>query len=225
MTTITEDLVVSDVVKKELPDRLSRETETVAASQTLLLGAVVQKNSSAQILALAAEADEVQTIGITGTLTSGFWTMTFVDLNGAIKTTDPIAHDANTAAVQAGVDTALGGSKVVVSGTAITAMVFTFSGTGYTELAQTPIVMDVSDLVGEEDTTVTITTAGGAGGNDAYGVILAAVTTGAGETEAVACITNNAELNSSNLSYGSGTAALANTALNAKNIKTTAQVS
>lgn len=343
MSTITEGLVVSDVVKKELPDRLSRETEVVAASQTLVLGEVVQKNSSDQLVALAAEADEVQTIGITGTLAGGTFTLTFVTKTGATVTTDPIAYDANTAGIQTGVDSALGASMVVVSGTAITGMIFTFSGTGYTKLAQSPIVVNASaltivgtvsaadevqtigitgtlsagtftltfqnidgddvttdpiayngdtaavqagvdtalggskvvvsgtaitgmiftfsgtgytnlpwpmirvatqGLTGEEDinveettvgvaavtaaspedVTVTETVAGGAGGNDAYGVILSAVTTGGGETEDVACITSEAEVNSDNLIYGSGTAALANAALNVKHIKTTAQV-
>lgn len=345
MSTLTEGLVVSDVVKRELPDRLSRENETVKASQTLVLGEVVQKNSSDQLLALAAEADEVQTIGITGTLIGGSFTLTFKSKTGVYVTTDPIAYDANTAAIQAGVDTALGGSMVVVAGTAITAMTFTFSGTGYTGLAQAPIVVDssaletatvisdvncvqtttitgtlasgefsiafidstgarvetdpiawnadtaaiqagvdtalggskvtvggtgtvashtltfggtgytnlpqilaeydVSQLEDSEDTTVamttpgtaartatrvedvsvTITTSGGGGGNDAYGVILEAVTTGGGETQAVACITHEAIVNADNLTYGSGDSALANAALNLKNIKTTAEVS
>jgi hypothetical protein len=226
MSTITEGLVVSDVVKKELPDRLSRETEVVAASQTLLLGAVVQKNSSDQILALAAEADEVQTVAITGTIASGEFVIAFIDLDGNRIETDAIAWNADTAAIQAGVDTALGGSMVTVGGTGTVAShTLTFGGTGYTELAQTLAEYDVSQLEDSEDVTVTRTTAGGTGGNDAYGVILEAVTTGGGETQAVACITNNAELNSSNLSYGSGDSDLANAALNAKNIKTTAQVS
>lgn len=154
MTTLTEGLVVSDVVKKELPDYLSRANEVVAASQTLVLGEVVQKDSSDQLLALAAEADEVQTIGITGTLIGGTFTLTFKSKMGPYVTTDPIAYNANTAAIQTGVDTALGGSMVVVGGTAITAMTFTFSGTGYTGLSQEPIVVDSSAL-----TTATVVSA------------------------------------------------------------------
>lgn len=224
MATITEGLVVSDVVKKELPDRQSRRTETVAASQTLLRGAVVQKNSSDQILALAAEADEVQTTTIDGTLASGSFTISVVDLNGDLIETEVIAYDANAAAIEAGIATAIGADMVTVAGT-VGSHTVTFDGVGYTELAQTLLVYDTSLLVGSEDAKVSRTTAGGAGGNDAYGVILEAVTTGGGETQAVACITNNAEVNSSNLTYGSGTAALANAALKAKNIETTAQVS
>jgi len=59
--TETEGLVIGDVVKQELPNRMSREVHTVAASQTLVVGQICQGATGAKVL-LADSANEVQTL-------------------------------------------------------------------------------------------------------------------------------------------------------------------
>lgn len=163
MALQTELTRVHDIVKWEEDARFSREDLFVDESQTLVMGEVCRAGAGGRKVTLTTAVDEVQTIGITGTLTAGSFALTFVDLVGALITTDPIAFDAITSAIQTGVDTALGANKVTVAGTAITAMTFTFDGVGYAGLPQAPIVVDGSDLTGEADITVTITTPGGSG--------------------------------------------------------------
>lgn len=145
----------------------SFKDEIVDQNQTLLNGHVVAKGTGGRMVHLGAAANCVQTIGITGTLSAGSFALKFLKNDGTEEWTDPIAYNGDTAAVQAGVDTALGGSIVVVAGTAITAMTFTFSGVGYAGKAQQLIGIDISGLTGEEDTNVAMTTAGGTGVNAA----------------------------------------------------------
>lgn len=175
MTLQTETVRIHDIVKWEEDARYSREDLLVDESQTLVMGEVCRAGVGGRKVTLATAVNEVQTIGITGTLTAGTFTLTFIDLNGASKETDPIAYNASTAGVQTGIDTALGGSICVASGTAITAMVMTFSGIGYAGLPQTLIVVDGSDLSGEEDITVAPTTPGGSGVGPANEVQLIAI--------------------------------------------------
>ncbi len=164
MAVQTEPKYIGDVVKFEEDSRFSRAKETVESSQTLVLGAVCRTGGVGRKVAVTAPVNEVQLAAITGTLTAGSWTFSFRDSSGAKVITDPIAFDANTAAIQTGIDTALGANKVVINGTAITAMVLTYSGADYAGLPQELAILDVSDLTGEEDSSVSRTTAGGAGG-------------------------------------------------------------
>lgn len=161
-TTYTEGTTIGDFLRF-YNSKVSIEQIQVDQNQALVMGEVVGRGTGGRIVAAAAPADEVQTIGITGTLTAGTFTLTFVDQAGALKTTDPIAYNANTAGIQTGVDSALGANAVTVAGTAITAMTFTFDGIEYSGLPQTLIEVDTQGLTGEEDTTVTRTTAGGGG--------------------------------------------------------------
>lgn len=163
MALQTETTLVHDIVKFEEDARYSREEILVDESQTLVMGEVCRAGAGDRKVTLTTAVDEVQTIGITGTLTAGSFALSFVDLDGSIQTTDPIAFDAITSAIQTGVDSALGASIVTVAGTAITAMTFTFDGIGYAGLPQAPIVVDGTGLTGEEDIDVVITTPGGSG--------------------------------------------------------------
>ena len=163
--SITEAKRAGDILRWEQGGNRSREKAVIATSQTLSFGQVVKKTSAGQIAALGTGlADDVQTIGITGTLSAGSFTLGFTTPDDKTIWTDPIAYNGNTAAVQAGVDTALGGSICVVAGTAITAMTFTFSGTAYSGIEQPLIQINTQGLTGEEDTTITHTTVGGQGG-------------------------------------------------------------
>jgi hypothetical protein len=111
--------------------------------------------------AVAVGVNEVQLIGITGTLSAGSFTLGIPQVDGGIEWTDPIAYNANTAAVQAGVDTTPNGAGIVVGGTAITAMTFTFSGTTHAGEGWPLIQFNSQGLTGLEDTSITRTTAGG----------------------------------------------------------------
>ncbi len=163
-TPITEAKTAGDVLRWEQGGQRSREKVIVATSQTLVFGQVVQKTSAGQIAAMGSPANDVQTMGITGTLSAGTFTLGFTTPAGAVVWTDPIAYNGNTAAIQAGVDTALGGSIVVVAGTAITASTFTFSGTAYAGIEQPLIQINTEGMTGLEDATITHTTFGGQGG-------------------------------------------------------------
>jgi len=218
MTLQTEDIVIGDVVKMEHPSDYSREEAVVADGETLVVGTICTKDASTdQLSALTVEVDEVQLIAITGTLTAGTFTLTFVDLNGDVHTTDPIAYDAITSAIQTGVDTALGASKVTVGGTAITAMTFTFDGTGYAGLAQTKIVLDTSSLTGVEDNAVGVTTAGGVGGTLELSIALEKVTT-SGSTAKIPALERDAIVASTKLAYGGATVALTDAKLKTQGI-------
>lgn len=163
MSTITELKTINDVVKQELPMRASRSDRLADHNQTLAIGTVCRTGASGRKVVLGAPVNEVQTIGITGTLSAGTFTFTFQKEDGTFTTTNPIAYNGDTAAVQAGIDTALGGSQCVASGTAITGMILTFSGVGYAGKEQARIVVKTQGLTGQEDITVTETTKGGYG--------------------------------------------------------------
>lgn len=57
MSTITEGLVVSDVVKYEAGGRYSRENRTVAESQTLVVGSLVELSGGEVIKLSVTEAN------------------------------------------------------------------------------------------------------------------------------------------------------------------------
>lgn len=171
MASQTEGKNIGDVLKFEEKAKFSREAFLVDQSQTIVLGQVCKTGPGGRKIVLGAPADDVQTIAITGTLSAGSFTLVFTDEVGAVIETDPIAYNANTAAVQTGVDSALGAAAVVVSGTAITGMIFTFSGIEYSGVAQEMIAVDGSVLTGVEDITVTHTTIGGQGSSTAVDAV------------------------------------------------------
>jgi hypothetical protein len=165
--SVTETARISDVVAWEQDIRYSREKRTVLDGEVMKVGRLANVNAAGKMVEADEAADEVQTLAITGTLTAGSFTLEFVDKNGAVKVTDPIAFNANIAAIQTGVDSALGASMVTVGGTAITATTLTFDGVGYTGKAQEIVRVDTSGLTGEEDATVTRTTEAAEGQADA----------------------------------------------------------
>lgn len=57
MSTITEDIAVSDVVKYEADGRYSRENRVVAASQTLVVGSLVELSGGEVIKQSITEAN------------------------------------------------------------------------------------------------------------------------------------------------------------------------
>lgn len=164
-TPITAKKTAGDLLRWEQGGNRSREAGLVAQSQTLVFGQVVKKTSNGFFAAVGALVDDVQTMKLTGSLSGGTFLLGFIEaVTGDRIWTDPIAYGADTAAIQAGIDTALGGSKCVASGTPITAAILTFSGTGYSGKEQPLIEMDISALTAAEDANMEHTTVGGQGG-------------------------------------------------------------
>jgi hypothetical protein len=161
MASSTEPTVLGDILKNEASFDGSRRTLLVDESQALSIGSVCTKGASGRMKAMGAGVNEVQLIGITGTLSAGTFTLGIPQVDGGIVWTDPIAYNANTAGIQTGVDTTPNGSGIVVGGTAITAMTFTFSGATHSGQGWSLIQVNTQGLTGEEDISITRTTAGG----------------------------------------------------------------
>lgn len=166
MASQTEGIKVSDVVKMEPHMLAGRQTCLVDQSQTLVIGTVLRNGAAGRKVALSAEVDDEQLIAITGSPT-GNAVLEFTNEAGERVTSDPIAANGDTAAWQAGVDTCMPAGEVVVSGTAVTAMVFKFSGASVMGKAQPLIGCDISSATSAEDVTVTHTVVGGYGGGAA----------------------------------------------------------
>lgn len=118
--------------------------------------------STGVITITAAGVNEVQTLNFANS-PSGTFTLTVVDLNGLPTTTAPITYSATAATLVANINsalnTALGASLVVASGTAVTAIALTFSGAGYLGLPQTLVTVGSNELTAGT-VSVSRTTAG-----------------------------------------------------------------
>ncbi len=93
--------------------------------------------------------------------------MAITDLNGVRQITGPITYSATIGTlltnIQSALDTALGSSLVVASGTLVTAVALTFSGAGYAGIPQPALVgVDVGGL-SAGNVSVTRTTTGADG--------------------------------------------------------------
>jgi len=137
-------------------------------------------------------ASTVLTTAGSGVIGGGTYRISATDSNGDTKITGEIAHDANAAAINTALDDAFGASQIVATGGPIsgpTAVVLTFSGSNYDATAQTMVEVDVSDLRGCDDVTVTETTAAvTAGGNDFINASLVQPTDG---SETIKCLIND----------------------------------
>ncbi len=178
MTAKVEGTKIADIVKSERDLRGSREDLLIDASQTIVLGAVCRDGAAGRKALLGAEANEVQTVSITGTLTAGFYTLTFIDEDGEAQTA-PVAYDASdNAAVQTAVDTAMPAGEVVVGGTVRTAQTFTFSGASVQGKTHPLIDVDYGGVTGAEDADVVRTTTGGWGAGAGADEVQTATVTG-----------------------------------------------
>jgi hypothetical protein len=165
----------------------------------------------------------ISTCGVTAVTNSGTFVLYITMPGGAVAATTPLAYNASLSDINTAIATALGVAGVIVTGTAISAMVFTFSGTGYAGLPQPLVEVDVSSLVGYDSSTISRTTAGspiGVAGSNANCVILENVTTGAGEYVDANFVVRDCRLRSTRLVFGTncstqGDQAAALAALNA----------
>ncbi len=181
VTPQVEGEVLGDLLKWETDRRYGREVHPVLTGQTLVLGDVCEfdltKTTEKKLVSTAV--DEVQTVTVGGTSSGGTLKLGFKLPDGSVAWTDTIAWSATEATMTASVNTALDnllGSSAVVCGTiadtASLVMVLTFSGTGYTELPQDPVHVDVSVLTGASTVAVAETTKGHAAGGLADSICL-----------------------------------------------------
>lgn len=164
MASQVEGAVLSDVVLEESEDAhlRSRDQLIVDANQALVIGSVCQKGVGGRMKSMIVGVDEVQVIGVT-TASGGTIILGIPQVDGGVVWTDPIAYNGTFPAdAQTGVDTTPNGAGIVVSGSAITALTFTFSGATHAGQAWPLIQLDVSAATCE-DASVTRTTAGGGG--------------------------------------------------------------
>lgn len=105
--------------------------------------------TTATITALGV--NDVQTLNFANS-PAGTFTLTVVDLNGLPTTTPPITYSATIATLLTNINnalnTALGSSLVVATGTLVTAVALTFSGAGYLGLPQPLVVVGTNELTG-----------------------------------------------------------------------------
>lgn len=105
---------------------------------------------------LSTAANAVQTVLLPGTLSAG--TYQYGDGLGNYST--PVAYNANLAAIQTGLDSLFGASKVVAAGT-VPSHTVTWSGTGVSGKPQTLMTLDTSALTGVTAPKVQNTVVGG----------------------------------------------------------------
>ena len=175
MASNTEGLVVGDVVKSEAPQWASRKRMTVDESQTLTIGEVCRPNTSGRMAAVAVGVDAVQKVSMAGGAAGTFRLGFFTDAEKWIYT-DEIAYNANLAACQTGIDTAVGASQVTASGT-VPALILTFDGTNYAAKKQPLVKVTAADA---DFTLITIetTTHGGSWGGGPIDEVQTATVTG-----------------------------------------------
>lgn len=182
MTLIVAPIRPGDWLKSEEPSRLSRITDTVLSGQTLKAGQVCCTDlSSGKRKAVPATGNEVHTYTFTGTPTAGTFTLKVWHKDGYWVETSPLTFDDTTADVDAALEAVLGTSAVVAvatgSGSAITAITITFSGTNYASTVQ-PLGQAIWDgVTGWTACAVTRSTSAGVSQNEVQTVAFGAAAT------------------------------------------------
>lgn len=160
-----EPKVVGDFLLAEGAANLSRKVFTVPTGQNLKLGQVCRTDSSGRKVSLAGTGNEAHTYNPDAAPTAGTFVLHLWHKDGYWVATAHIAFDATNTAIAAAINAVLGTSAVSVAGTAATAIVVTFSGTGYAGLSQPTGWMDLEALVGAASCPVTRSTSAGAAVN------------------------------------------------------------
>lgn len=136
------------------PPTASGTVRTLTATYSLISG------TTATITALGV--NEVQTFNFTNS-PSGTFRLGIVDSSGVMQYTQRITYSGTIGTLlsnlQAATDAVLATNAIVWSGSVVTAVAATFSGTGYAALPQTLITFD-GDALSAGDVDITRTTAG-----------------------------------------------------------------
>ncbi len=104
---------------------------------------------------LNVAVDDVQTVTVAGSLSAG--TLELGDGKGKVAF---VAYNGDLAAIQVALDAIYGSSKCVAAGT-IASFTVTFSGSGFTGVAQTKMTVGINGLTGCTSASVVHTTVGG----------------------------------------------------------------
>lgn len=130
--------------------------------RTLTVTYSAVNTSTGVVTVTAMSVNEVQTFNFTNS-PSGTFRLAIVDSSGVTQYTQPITYSATIATLlsnlQTATDAVLASNAIVWSGTLVTAVAATFSGTGYAGLPQTLIGFDSVALTAG-DVDITRTTAG-----------------------------------------------------------------
>lgn len=118
--------------------------------------------ATGNITVTAANVNEVQTLNFTNS-PAGTFRLRVKDSSGVWQSTQRITYSATIGTLLSNINTALdavlAASAVVASGSVVTAVALTFSGTGYAALPQDFVIVD-TDALTAGDVDVTRTTAG-----------------------------------------------------------------
>ena len=121
----------------------------VARTAAVAYSAVVASTGVVTITSPSVNA--VQTLNFANS-PAGTFTLTLVDLNGLPTTTPPITYSTTAATlvsnINTALNTALGTSLVAATGSVVTAIALTFSGTGYLGLPQPLVQVGTNELTG-----------------------------------------------------------------------------
>lgn len=162
MSVKVDPPMVSDFLLDEAPSGRSRLSKTVLSGQTLKRGHLVVFDSAGKAKAYAGAANEIHTFTLTGTPTSGTWTLKLLHKDGYWVTVGPFAYNVAEATVLAAINALLGTSAVAITltgaGTAVTALAVTFSGTGYASTCWPLGYLNFSSLIGATAVAVTRST-------------------------------------------------------------------
>lgn len=164
MASDTEATRIQDVVKFEPGMNAGRQTLLVGASETLTVGEIVRKGASGRMVAYDAAANEKQTVKIIN-VSAGTFTITLLDKDGILATTDPIVFNGDAAAILAGLNTVLTSGDVEISaGTLPTNFTIHWIGEDYAGRPQQLVSIQNIGATDLDDVTVERTQVGGWGG-------------------------------------------------------------
>lgn len=166
LTTVATGALATELVRRIGSTGTFKVTGPATAGGTVRTLTLTYSNantSSGDITVTAANVNEVQTLNFTNS-PSGTFRIGIYDYTGKLQYTQPITYSATPATLVSNINTALdavlASGAVVASGSAVTAIALTFSGTNYAATAQTNLVLIDTDALTAGDVDITRTTTG-----------------------------------------------------------------
>ncbi|MBA4192223.1 MAG: hypothetical protein C0467_30000 [Planctomycetaceae bacterium] len=169
LTSVGTSITVSVATAKELVRRvgtsgtfkLTGPTAANGTARTVTITYSAVDTTTGVITITAAGVNEVQTLNWTNA-PAGTFRLRIKDSSGVLQSTQRITYSATIgtllANLQAATDAVLATNAIVWSGSVVTAVAATFSGTGYAALPQEFIIVDTDGLTaGDVDVTRTTT--------------------------------------------------------------------
>jgi hypothetical protein len=157
LTATATTLATSAAIATEINRRIGGSGNLTLTGPPTAAGVVKQltvafsavNTSTGNITITQTGVNEVQTLDFANT-PAGTFTLTIIDKNGLAQTTAPITYSGTIATllanIQAATDAVLGANAIVWTGTVVTAVAGTFSGTGYADLPQALVQVGSNEL-------------------------------------------------------------------------------